>query len=142
MKFEFSAGGVVVKKDAETHTMSVLLAQHAGHHGWIFPKGHIGDHHEKETKEEAALREVLEETGITGEIRKPLAPATYWFVKDQVKIKKTVYYFLMQYVSGDTTIRDHEMENVEWVPMDKVAERLTYESDKQVWEEAKKLIEK
>jgi len=46
----------------------------------------------------------------------------------------------MEYDSGDTKVHDFEMENVEWLPMDKVEERLTYKSDKEVWKEADKLI--
>lgn len=128
MKFEFSAGGIVYKKNK---VIKVLVTQHSQHHGWVFPKGLIG----RETKEEAALREVKEETGISGKIIKPLMPITYWYNFEGEKIKKTVYYFLMEYVSGDTKNHDFEMENVEWLPIDKVEERLTYKSDKEVWKE-------
>lgn len=137
MKEEFSAGGVVYKNDGETF---ILLGQHSGHHGWVFPKGLIGDHIEKESKEETAVREVQEETGIVAAIEKPLTPVTYWYAFENQKIKKTVYYFVMHYVSGDTTNHDWEMENVEWLAMDKVEERLTYPSDKKVWREAKLVI--
>ena len=46
----------------------------------------------------------------------------------------------MKYIKGDITKHDHEMENVEFLPVDKVEERLTYKSDKKVWEEARKLL--
>jgi ADP-ribose pyrophosphatase YjhB (NUDIX family) len=138
MKFEFSAGGVVVKH--EDKNVLILLCQHSQHHGWVFPKGFIGDTHEKETKEETAIREVKEECGVDGEIIKPLTPVTYWYQWEEEKRKKTVYYFLMDYVGGDITKHDDEMENVEWVPIDQVEKRLTYPSDKKVWEEAKQLI--
>src|SRR3989344_4006332 len=103
MKFEFSAGGIVYRK------------QESG----------------KETKEDAALREVEEETGIKGRITKPLEPVTYWYVFEKEKIKKTVYYFLMEFVKGDTKNHDFEMENVEWVPIEEVEKKLTYKSDKE-----------
>jgi len=138
MKFQFSAGGIVFKK--ENGKTFVLVSQHSQHHGWVFPKGLIGDHIKNEGKKETALREVEEETGILGKIIKPLNPIEYWFVLDGEKIKKTVYYFLMEYVSGDITKHDDEMENVEWLEIDKVEERLTYASDKKVWQEARKLI--
>ncbi len=112
MKFEFSAGGVVYKKD--DGKMFILVAQHSQHHGWVFPKGIIGDHHKREGKEETALREVEEETGIKGKIIKPLQPVTYWYNFEGEKIRKTVYYFLMSFVLGDTNDHDYEMENVEW----------------------------
>ncbi|OGH20287.1 MAG: hypothetical protein A3D74_01920 [Candidatus Levybacteria bacterium RIFCSPHIGHO2_02_FULL_37_13] len=141
MRFEFSAGGVVLKKT--DGKVEILVCQHSQHHGWVFPKGLIDPSTSSgraETKEEAALREVKEETGINGKIIKSLSPIEYWYKLNNEKIKKTVYYFLMEYDSGDTKVHDFEMENVEWLPMDKVEERLTYKSDKEVWKEADKLI--
>ena len=93
MRFEFSAGGVVCKK--ENNELFILVSQHSQHH---------------------------------------------WYVFEKEKIRKTVYYFLMEYVDGDIAKHDQEMENVEWLPKVKVEERLTYGSDKVVWREARKLI--
>ena len=138
MKFEFSAGGIVTKR--EKGRVEILLCQHSAHHGWVFPKGLIGDTKEQETKEETALREVKEECGVDGRIVKELPPVTYWYQWEGEKRKKTVYYFLMDYVGGDITKHDLEMENVEWLPLEKVAKRLTYPSDKKVWQEAKELV--
>jgi 8-oxo-dGTP pyrophosphatase MutT (NUDIX family) len=154
MKIQFSAGGVVFKK-SESGT-EILVSQHSQHHGWVFPKGLIGDHVEREGKEETALREVKEETGAEGKIIRALNPVTYWFVLEgdpsahstssgqagsgQEKVRKTVYYFIMEYVSGDIAKHDHEMEQVEWLPKEKVEERLTYESDKIVWREALEIL--
>lgn len=138
MKFEYSAGGIVYKKDDKK--IMILVSQHSQHHGWVFPKGLIGDKVKGEKKEETALREVKEETGIDAKIIKELFPITYWYVFNKEKIKKTVYYYLMEYSGGNFKERDHEMENVEWLPMKKVEERLTYKSDKEVWREAEKII--
>ena len=138
MKFEFSAGGVVFKE--EKGQTLILVAQHSQHHGWVFPKGLIGDHKKGEAKEETALREVEEETGVVAKIIKPLTPVTYWYVFEGEKIKKTVYYFLMEFLSGDISKHDREMENVEWIEPDGILDRLSYKSDKEVWQEARKLI--
>jgi 8-oxo-dGTP diphosphatase len=138
MRFQFSAGGIVYKK--ENSKTFILVSQHSQHHGWVFPKGLIGDHVEGENKEETALREVREETGVNGKIIRALNPITYWFIMNQEKIRKTVYYFLMEYIDGDITRHDDEMESVEWLPANKVEERLTYESDKIVWREASKIL--
>lgn len=138
MKIQFSAGGIVIKK--ENNKIFILISQHSQHHGWVFPKGLIGDHIEGESKETTALREVEEETGAKGKIVKALTPVAYWFVLEKEKIRKTVYYFLMEYIGGDITKHDREMEAVEWLPIEKVAKRLTYESDKQVWQEAIKIL--
>ena len=144
MKFEFSAGGVVFKK--EDNKTFILIARHSYHHGWVFPKGLIGPSTSSgqadklETKEETATREVEEETGIKASILKPLKPVSYWYVFEKQKIKKTVYYFLMEYVSGNTSKHDMEMEQVEWLPKGEVENRLTYRSDKKVWQEARELM--
>ena len=138
MKLEFSAGGIVFKK--ENNKTHILLAQHSQHHGWVFPKGLIGDHVENESRKETAIREVREETGVYGKILKPLNPTEYWYVFEGEKRKKTVYYFLMECISEDLSKHDHEMEDVEWIEDKNVENRLTYPSEKKVWEEAKQLI--
>src|SRR5258708_7044969 len=87
MKYEFSAGGVVYKKDEGQ--IFILVSQHSEHHGWVFPKGFIGDKIDGETKEDTALREVKEETGVVGEIIESLKPVTYWYEMDGIKRRKT-----------------------------------------------------
>lgn len=140
MRFEFSAGGIVFKK--EKNKIFFLLCQHSLHHGWGFPKGLIGDNSKKETKEEAAIREVLEETGVVAKIIKKLNTVIYWYQFEGEKVKKTVYYFLMEYQNGDISNHDFEMENVEWVFIEDVLNRLTFNSDKKVFESVIKSIEK
>jgi 8-oxo-dGTP pyrophosphatase MutT (NUDIX family) len=147
MKFEFSAGGVVYKKlktENEKHKnkedILILLCQHAQHHGWVFPKGLIGDTIQGEKKEATALREVEEETGVVATLGAPLTPVVYWYQFNEEKRKKTVYYYLMEYISENPTKKDDEMEQVAWIPYDGVAEKLTYPSDKKVWKEAKQFI--
>jgi len=146
MKFEFSAGGIVYKPVRQTQGRKegeetlILVSQHSQHHGWVFPKGLIGDKIKDEGKEKTAIREVEEETGIRAKILRSLNPTTYWYVFNKEKIRKTVYYFLMEFMGGDFAKRDHEMENVEWLPAEEVENRLTYKSDKDVWQQAKTFI--
>ncbi|MDP3941308.1 MAG: NUDIX domain-containing protein [bacterium] len=138
MKFEFSSGGVVIRK--ENGKTEVLVCQHSQHHGWVFPKGLIGDTDKTEKKEVTAVREVKEECGVDAKIVKLLTPVTYWYQWEGEKRKKTVYYYLMDFTGGDITKHDEEMENVEWLPIEEIEKRLTYPSDKKVWEEAKRLV--
>jgi len=143
MQLQFSAGGIVFRKVLSASSgfeTFVLVCQHSQHHGWVFPKGLIGDRVQNESKEDTALREVKEETGVAGKILRFLSPFEYWFVLDGEKVKKTVYYFLMEYVSGDIKKHDNEMENVEWLKKEEVEKRLAYSADKKVWQEASKLI--
>lgn len=138
MIIEFSAGGIVYKK--ENGKTYIVIGQHSGHKGWVFPKGLIGDHKKEESKEETALREVKEESGIEAKIEKTLSPVTYWYIWEKEKRRKTVYYFLMQATGGSVENHDWEMSDVKWVDAEKVEETLTYPSDKKVWQEAKKLL--
>ena len=135
MKFEESAGGIVFKK--EKNKTFVLVTQHSAHHGWVFPKGLIDEGEDKAT---AALREVEEEGGVEAKIVKELEPVEYFYKFENQTIKKKVTYFLMEYVSGNIEDHDWEMEDAEWLPTEKVQERLTYKSDKQVFSQTIKLI--
>src|SRR3990167_5416396 len=135
MKFEESSGGIVFKK--ENSQMFVLVTQHSQHHGWVFPKGLIDKDEDKKT---TALREVKEEGGVEAKIIKELEPVEYFYKFESQTIKKKVTYFLMEYVSGNIGDHDWEMEAAEWLPVDQVEERLTYKSDKEVFQEAKKLL--
>jgi 8-oxo-dGTP diphosphatase len=140
MKLEFSAGGVVYQKT--NGKIKILISKHSFHHGWVFPKGLIGDKkdNKNQTKEETAIREVKEETGADGKIETALTPISFVYTWKGEEIKKTVYYFIMKFIGGDINIHDHEMEEVEWIDFDEVSEKLTYPSDKKVWQEAKKII--
>lgn len=140
MKKEFSAGGIVFHKiKGKTYW---LVARHSQHKGWVFPKGLIGDHLDGESSGETALREVEEETGVKAKILAKVArPATYFYMWKGEKRFKTVYYFLMGYVSGDVRKHDMEMSAVEWWDEERVKRDLTYKSDKIAFEEALKLFE-
>ena len=148
MKFQFSAGGIVFRQAQDFGSepqfskkrIEILVCQHSQHHGWVFPKGLIGDEVKGEKKEDTALREVEEETGAKAKIVKLLQPVGYWYFFEGEKIKKTVYYFLMEYLSGNITKHDIEMENVEWLSEEEVEKRLTYPTDKKVWQEARQLL--
>lgn len=140
MKFEYSAGGIVYRKK-ENKTL-ILVAKHSMHHGWVFPKGLIGDKEDNknQSKEETAVREVKEEAGIIAEIEVPITPVEFFYTWNEEKIKKTVYYFVMKYLGGDITNHDDEMEEVEFINSDDVFDRLTYESDKSAWKDARGII--
>ena len=60
---------------------------------WSLPKGHLED---GETAEDAAVREVEEETGIRGRVLAPLGTIDYWFVADDRRIHKTVHHYLLE----------------------------------------------
>lgn len=139
MIIEFSAGGIVFREGK--NGIEILIGQHSGHHGWVFPKGLIGDTIKGEEKEATAVREVQEETGITGSILHELTSYTFFYQWKGEKRKKTVTYFVMKYVSGDTKDHDWEMEQVLWLPIGEIEGKLTYPNEKNVWLEAREYIE-
>ena len=135
MKFEESAGGIVYKK--EKGQIFVLVTQHSAHHGWVFPKGLIDA---GEDKAKTAVREVKEEGGVEAKIIRELSPVEYFYKLEGNTTKKKVTYFLMEYVSGNIEEHDWEMEAAEWLELSKVEERLSYKTDKHVFQKAKELL--
>jgi len=131
-KYEVSAGGIVFKK---TKKYLWLICQHSAHKGWVFPKGLIGDSNKGEQMEEAALREVEEEGGIKAKIVNHQAVSTHYAYKFQgLLVKKTVYYFLMEYLSGDPKNHDWEMAEAKFVSENEVKKILSYQSDQEAFE--------
>lgn len=140
-----SAGGIVYKKTTnyslQPTTLSWLICQHSQHKGWVFPKGLIGDHEKGESMEKAALREVEEEGGVKAKIinNKPIV-THYQYIWEGKLIKKTVYYFLMEYLSGDPKNHDWEMRDAKFTTEQEIKKILTYKSDKEAFEKVLELI--
>lgn len=96
---------------------------------WSLPKGHLEP---GETAEEAAVREVQEETGILGRILAPLGSIDFWFVADSRRIHKTVHHYLMERVSGDLSADDAEVVEVAWVPLNDLPAQLAYADERRL----------
>src|ERR1700759_1793625 len=102
---EFSAGGVVVN-DGQVITIVPVKRSADGRKVLGLPKGHLdGD----ETPEQAATREVAEETGVDGELIELLGDVKYRYERRGRPIQKVVRFFLFQYRSGDVADHDHEI---------------------------------
>lgn len=128
-----SAGGIVYKKDGDRKLW--LITQHSQHKGWVFPKGLVGDTDSNESMEAAAIREVEEEGGIKAKIvsNKPIK-TNYQYRWQGDLIKKTVYYFVMEYMSGDPAMHDWEMMDAKFVTEEEVKKTLTYKSDQEAFD--------
>ena len=81
------------------------------HATWALPKGTPSG---SETPEETALREVREETGLQVRILDTIGDIRYRFVRDGLRIDKTVQYYLMEATGGDLADHDHEFDDVRW----------------------------
>ncbi|RMA97782.1 NUDIX hydrolase [Hydrogenothermus marinus] len=131
-EWEFSAGGIVFRETEEGKLEIILIRVK---NRWSFPKGNV---EKGETKENAALREVKEETGADAEIIKYLGEVDYWYSSGLVRIHKFVYYFLMKYKGGDLVPQKEEIDEVAFVPVEEVEKKLSYPTDKEIFEKALK----
>jgi len=101
---------------------------------WTLPKG-TPNH--GETREQTALREVAEETGLEVRITGPLDSIDYTFIQRGTRIHKTVHYFLMVPTGGDLSRHDHEFEEVRWVSFDDAAHLLTFDTERALVQRAR-----
>ena len=123
-----SAGGIVIRHDSG-RVWLVVGSRRRERDGWTWtlPKGTpIAG----ESREETAIREVEEETGLKVRISAPLDSIEYTFVQSGTRIHKTVHYFLMDPVGGDLARHDHEFDEVRWIRFDAAATMLTFETER------------
>jgi 8-oxo-dGTP pyrophosphatase MutT (NUDIX family) len=123
-----SAGGIVVRFEGDAPQLVVgCRRRDRDIVTWTLPKGTPDP---GETREETAMREVREETGLDVRITGPLDSIEYWFVQSGTRIHKTVHYFLMDPTGGDLGRHDHEFESVRWIRFDEAQNLLTFETER------------
>jgi 8-oxo-dGTP pyrophosphatase MutT (NUDIX family) len=123
-----ASGGVVTRRAAEV--VEVLLVHRPRYDDWTFPKGKVDD---GETAEDAARREVWEETGFRVDLGVELPSIDY---VDNRGRDKTVRYWLMSVAADDPGLPfapNDEVDELAWVPLADVPKRLTYPRDDAVW---------
>jgi 8-oxo-dGTP pyrophosphatase MutT (NUDIX family) len=131
---EFSAGGVVIRRGPDSTEVSLAARRtRKGALAWGLPKGLVEP---GEGPEEAALREVQEETGLEARILTSLGEISYWYVWDSERVRKRVAFFLMEATGGDVSKHDHEMEEVRWFPLADAPRRATYPTERGVLRKA------
>jgi 8-oxo-dGTP diphosphatase len=118
-----AAGGVVWRSDDEG--VEVLLVHRPKYDDWSLPKGKCDP---GERDEDAALREVLEETGLRCRIGTELVESHYTDARGRPKV---VRYWTMEPVGGAFEVND-EVDEVRWLPVAKAYARLSYERDRPV----------
>ena len=120
-ELETSYGGVVVRGD------EVLVITPTGRRVTGLPKGGM---EAGETPEQAAAREVREETGVVAAVREPLGDVRYTYRRGGRRVRKSVHFFLCDYVEGSTEDHDHEVDEARWIAISGAREALTYPGER------------
>ena len=133
---------MVDRGTGEARAAVIARRNRAGRVEWCLPKGHIEP---GETPEQAAVREVAEETGIRGPRAAPRsAPSTTGSPRTTGGCTSSCTTTCSRPLGGDLTIEDdpdHEAIDVAWVPLQQLDERLTFPNERRIAREATALLE-
>lgn len=132
--YESSCGAVVFRK--EDSEIKYLLIRNKRSAHWGFPKGHVEP---GETKEETAIREVLEETGLNINVLPDFEKKSEYTI--QGKIEKSVSIFLAETSEVDYKLQEEEIEECGWFSYENALKTLNYENDKLILNDAKKYLD-
>ena len=127
---EFSAGGLVIRNLRGRPHLAVVRVRDEI---FALPKGHP---EQGESMQDAALREVREETGLTAAPVEKLGDIRYWYARDGDRVLKVVSFFLLRYHSGRLADHDHEVEEALWIPLEEAPGLLAYRGEKEMAETA------
>ena len=137
---QVSAGGVVFR--TEESVPEIAIVRIVPELRWQLPKGIIDP---GETIEQAALREVREESGIEAELVSPIDTIEYWFVANyggrRRRYHKFVHFFLMSYNGGDVGDHDNEVDESRWVDIETGLSMLEFKSERDVVAKAAEMIQ-
>jgi len=131
----FSAGGVVYKE--ENGRRLWLLIQPKDTERWQLPKGWI---EEGEENQAAALREIKEEAGVSGEIIDKIDKISWWFVQNGEKIYKTVIFYLVKAQKETNSFDKKEVARIAWLPYNQAYRKLTFKSEKEILEKGREIL--
>jgi 8-oxo-dGTP diphosphatase len=119
------AAGGLVRRLGAGGAFEVLVVHRPAYDDWSFPKGKLEP---GENEEEAALREVEEETGLRCTLDREVATTSY---RDGRGRAKTVRYWLMTAVGGEL-VAANEIDDARFVPVSHAANLLTYARDREL----------
>lgn len=136
IKREFSAGGIVFRKEPEGTLW--LVVKPTGDSRWRFPKGKIKG---KESSGEAAQREVREEAGVETTALQKVDNEKFFFVWDGQKIFKTVTFYLMEYLQEARESYTWETEMIDWLPFEEARQKLAFDKEKELLDKAQNRLE-
>lgn len=138
---EVSAGGIVVDTSTDLFNVAIIARlNRGGRLEWCLPKGHPEN---QENNEQAAVREIEEETGIRGRVLAALGSIDYWFTVSGHRVHKTVHHFLLISTGGHLTIEndpDHEAVDVAWVPLADLGRKLSFPNERRIADLAREVL--
>ena len=134
---EFSAGGVVVRRLRGSWRMAAIRPAGKPAGLWALPKGIVGA---DEPPEEAAIREVAEETGVRARSLGKLGDIRYVYTWEGERVFKVVSFYLLRYSSGRLgdvpPEHAHEVAEVRWLPLEEAPKLLAYKGEREMAEKA------
>ncbi|HEX2348802.1 MAG TPA: NUDIX hydrolase [Ktedonobacterales bacterium] len=140
----FSAGGVVFRASAapsggaeEGGLVEIVLVGHVRENIWTLPKGTPAPH---ESREQTALREVREETGLETRIVGEVGQIEYTFTRRGMRFIKQVFHYLMLATGGSVEQHDHEYDEARWFTISAALLALTYDNEIEIVRRAEHLI--
>ena len=141
---ETSAGGLVLDRLGPAARGALIgRLDRRGRLLWSLPKGHVEP---GESERETAVREVAEETGISGRVVGKLGTIDFWFVAEGRRVHKTVHHYLLLASDPERGLElsdaDVEVSEVAWVPVAELAARLAYADERRLLEKVPDLLER
>ncbi len=137
---QVSAGGVAFRWKDSKPEIAIICVQPKQR--WQLPKGIVDP---GESPEVTAVREVKEEAGVATNRLALIETIEYWYRSlrngKPVRYHKFVHFYLLEYVSGNVSEHDHEVEEARWVSFDEALEMLEFKNEREVVEKAREMIE-
>ncbi len=130
MKFEVSCGAVVFTREGG-HLRYVIVRSLEGYYG--FPKGHIEG---AETEEEAALREIREETGLSVRLVPGFRTTDEHAIPEKPDVTKRIIYFLGEYEGQEIRFQKEELLEAPLLSYEEAMPRFQFESSCRILKEA------
>lgn len=132
-----SAPGISLDSVVGDNSVEIVLVGRPSEPFWALPKGTPKT---GESREETALREVREESGIEARIVGEVGEIEYEFSYRRVPVQKTVFHYLMLAVGGNVEAHDHEYDEARWFPIAAAIRVLSYENEKDIVRRAEQRI--
>ncbi|HYZ19035.1 MAG TPA: NUDIX domain-containing protein [Gaiellaceae bacterium] len=133
MRREFSAGGVLIRRVRGRWMLAAIRPAGKPPGVWALPKGIIA---RGERPEDAAVREVTEETGVAARLVGKLGDIRYVYTWAGERVFKVVSFYLLRYSRGRLDDLDakhrHEVAEARWLPLDDAERLLAYKGEREM----------